>query len=134
VNSVRRHILLHRRLASWLVAMALLMKLLVPVGFMPILSDGVMTVQLCSGVGDPTVQIAVPGLAGHHDDGARQKKADQPCVFSGLAAPTLSAADPILLAIAIAFIIAVGFRAAAPPNPLGRAYLRPPLRGPPATV
>ena len=134
VNALRHRIYRHRRLASWLVAVALLMKLLVPAGFMPTLSDGVITVQLCSGVSDPTVQIALPGLAGHHDDGDYQKKADQPCAFSGLSTPTLAAVDPILLAIAIFFIIATGVRAIAPPALPDHAYLRPPLRGPPATA
>lgn len=46
--------------------------------------------------------IAIPGKTGDHDEGDQHKKAEMPCAFSGLSAPTLAATDPILLAIAIA--------------------------------
>jgi hypothetical protein len=131
VNALRRLVLRRPILAAWLVAMALMMKMLVPAGFMPSATGGFMTVQLCTGMGPQTVTMALPGKAGEHDGQDQHGKVDQPCAFSGLAAPTLAAADAVLLAAAIAFILAAAFMPAAPPMAVRRAFLRPPLRGPP---
>ena len=101
-----------------------------PAGFMPVVSNGVILVQLCSGQGPQTIALELPGTTGEHDHG-EHKKADALCAFAGLSSPTLAAADALLLAIAIAFILATGFRL--PPRiVLWRGiYLRPPAIGPP---
>ena len=122
----------HRWLAFWLVVTALMVKLVVPAGFMPAFANGTMTVQLCTGMGVQTIQMEIPGTAGDSDNHDHQKKADMPCAFAGLSTPTLAAIDPLLLAVAIAFIIATIFRIVSRPVLARRAYLRPPLRGPPA--
>jgi len=121
-------------LASVVIALALAMKLMMPAGFMPTVTSGQIIVSICSGTGPTTMAIAIPGLEhGGQGDHGKQDGAEQPCAFAGLIAP-LAAADLALLAIAILFVIALGFRpmvqwvATAPP------YLRPPLRGPPAAV
>lgn len=134
MTATRAFIFQHRYLAIWLVGAALLMKVLVPAGFMPTVSKGTILVQLCSGMGVQTVAIGIPGL-GDHDDGEDQHKAaDQPCAFSGLTAPGLAGADPVLLALAIAFILAAAFRVE-PRLVLWRGlYLRPPSQGPPVTA
>ncbi|MGE4323325.1 MAG: DUF2946 family protein [Sphingobium sp.] len=134
MNATRAFLLQHRRLALWLVAAALMMKMLVPAGFMPTMSHGTILVQLCSGMGPQTVAIEIPGL-GDHDDGKDQHKAaDQPCFFSGLTTPGLAGADPILLAIAIAFVLAALFRVEQRLVLWRGLYLRPPSQGPPATA
>jgi len=119
----------------WLVALcvgaSLLVKLLVPAGFMPALSNGLLVIQICTGQGAQTVMLDVSQEAGDHQEGDHHKKAEMPCAFSGLSAPALAGAHPILLAIAIAFIIATSFRAAPPLIPWRRVYLRPPSQGPP---
>jgi len=132
VTSLRHHIHGHRRWAAALVALALLMKLLVPAGFMASASNGTIQIELCASSGPRTIVIAIPGL--DHDKKSEAAKGDGPCTFSGHAAPSLGAADPILLAVAIAFIVATVFRTAPVGTPRRRAHLRPPLRGPPATV
>lgn len=130
---VRHHLLRHRWLAVWLVVAALLMKVLVPNGFMPGMANGVIVIQLCTGQGPQTALMAIPGKTGEQD-GDHRTKADMPCAFSGLSAPSLAATDPILLAIAFAFILATAFRAAPAARPRRDSYVRPPSQGPPATA
>ena len=110
------------------------MKLLVPAGFMPTLSGGTIVVTICSGTAPQTMVMTLPGSGeadGSHEDAGTH---DRPCAFSGLVMPALGGADPVLLAIAIAAVIALGLRPAVPPA-IGRpARMRPPLRAPPAAV
>lgn len=107
------------------------MKLLIPAGFMPMVADGRMVVRLCSGTGP--MAMAVSGFGQNKTDhDSNHDKHEQPCAFSGLSAPSLAAADPALLALAILFVLAMGIRALALPATAAPPYLRPPLRGPPA--
>jgi hypothetical protein len=98
--------------------------------------DRFLTVTICSdATGIPKqMQIALPdkpGAGGNHDEAADK---GQPCTFSGLGHAMLGGADPIQLAAALAFILLIGIA------PLPRlpardfAFLRPPLRGPPASL
>lgn len=107
------------------------MKLFVPAGFMPVASPGQIMVLVCTEFGPQHVAIEVPGMPAKPDDGA---KMDQPCAFAGLGLAWLPGADPVLLAGALAFILALGFVAAVMPRLERIAYLRPPLRGPPPTA
>ncbi len=133
MSSIRRHILRHRMVAVWLVALALAMKALVPTGFMPIIaSNGTITVEICGGSQHQTVTMTIPGLAKQQDQPGKQGKTDMPCAFSGLSMQGLAAADPIALALAILFILATGLRETPQPTARQIAFLRPPLRGPPA--
>jgi hypothetical protein len=122
----------HRALAAGLVLAALLMKFLVPGGFMPVASNGTITIALCGGQGPQ--MMAMPGMAGRHGERDSPAKSEMPCGFSGLSAPSLAAADPIILALAIVFIIATVFRVAAASNALRPVFLRPPATGPPAAA
>jgi hypothetical protein len=131
VARLRLHLFTHRRWAAALIALALLAKLVVPAGFMLNAGAGTITVELCSGTGVQKVEMVLPGQPAQHD---QQNTADSPCTFAGLAAPALGGADPIQLAIAIAFIVAVDFLPVPVARPRDAAYLRPPLRGPPATA
>lgn len=133
MTSLRHFFLRHRAFAVWLVAAALVMKVLMPAGFMASASQGAMTIELCSGYGPQTVTVAILGADERHAP-AQHDKSDMPCAFSGLAATSLAAADPIILAIAIAFIIATAFRTAPIHVARAPARLRPPLRGPPLTA
>jgi hypothetical protein len=134
VTCLRRSLFAHRRWAAALLVLALLAKLLVPAGFMPSVAAGGITVELCSGYGVEKVAMALPGLAGHEKQPGQHGKADSPCTFAGLTAPSLAGADPIILAVAIAFIVATVFRAEAVAAMRSAEHLRPPLRGPPATA
>jgi hypothetical protein len=122
-------------LAALLCAATLLLKLLVPTGYMIDSTSGHVSIIVCSGFGPATVMTDMPGMHGdmsNHGKSQKQGKAEMPCAFSGLSAAMLSPVDPIQLAALIAFILALGLIATIPPAPSRPAYLRPPLRGPPA--
>jgi hypothetical protein len=132
-----RRLLAQRQLATLICAAALLLKLLVPTGYMIDDSHGRIAITICSGTGPATTMMDIPGMhAGASDHGKSKDhgKAEMPCAFSGLSAAVLAAIDPILLAGLIAFIISVGFSGSTLPLISRRAYLRPPLRGPPASL
>lgn len=132
LSALVRH---HARLVPVLLALALMVKALVPAGFM--LSpdaERFLTVTICadaSGV-PKQMRIAIPDkddAGGDHDEAADK---GQPCAFSGLGHATLGGADPLLLAAALVFILLIGFapRPALPAR--DTPFLRPPLRGPPS--
>lgn len=140
MTSLRLLVMQNRRLAVWLVLVALCVKMLVPAGFMPTVgANGTMTVSICTGTGPQTVVITMPGMGAHDvagggDGMSDHAKAQMPCAFSGLGLATLAAVDPVMLAIAIAFVLATGF-AAVPLLPhAAPAHLWPPLRGPPVAA
>ena len=126
-----RHYLRDRRhFALAIIMVALLMRLLLPTGFMPEVSAGKITIALCTGHGQATIDIAVPNGNGHHDP-AQTAKHDMPCPFASGSTHGLAGADPTLLAIAIAFVLALSLRPVVVTRLAGAPYLRPPLRGPP---
>jgi Na+/H+-translocating membrane pyrophosphatase len=129
VTALRRLCRSHAGLAVLVVALALMVRVLVPAGFMPTVANGTITVSICTGYGPMQMDMKAPGRAA--DDMGQGHKAQQPCAFFDLAMPGLPGADPILLAVALAFIIAVAFLAT-PALALRRErHAWPPLRGPP---
>jgi hypothetical protein len=63
VFTLRRHLRLHRWAATWLVALALLVRLLVPAGYMPM--AGKAALEICAGqVMDMPALSAMPDMAG----------------------------------------------------------------------
>lgn len=132
-----RHLLAQRHLAGLICAATLLLKLLVPTGYMIDNDHGRITITICSGTAPRTMTMEMPGLHGDMPDHGKSNdhgKAEMPCAFSGLSAAMLGAIDPIQFAALIVFILALGLIAAVPPPPSRPAYLRPPLRGPPASL
>lgn len=130
MNAVRALLFDYRRLALGLVVVALLIKALIPAGYM--LSDRaghILTITICGDASGQslTKQIEVPsqGKSDHAN-------AEATCAWGLLAMAALSGADVLLLAAALAFILALGFMASRPVLPVRRGRLRPPLRGPPA--
>jgi hypothetical protein len=129
-----RFLLARRHLALLICAAALLVKLLVPAGYMVDSGRGSLTLSVCSGVMPRTIVVEVAGLGGGGaagDQSHDQGKAELPCAFSGLSAASLGAIDPIQLAGLIAFVMAVGLTRGMLRPPSDPARLRPPLRGPP---
>ncbi len=127
----------HARLTLVLLALALAMKAVVPAGFM--LSAGgerFLTVTICSDAsGTPKqMQIALPAGKGTGGDHSEAADKGQPCAFSGLGHSAVGGADPLLLAAALAFILLIGLAPLHAPPARELAFLRPPLRGPPASV
>ena len=127
-----RYLLAQRHLAVLLCAATLMLKLLVPTGYMIDSNHGRMTITICSGTGPATIAMEMHGGTADHGKSKDHGKAEMPCAFSGLSAAMTSAIDPIQLIALIAFVLALGLVATVLPAPLRRAYLRPPLRGPPA--
>lgn len=126
----------HQAIAALLIAAALCMKVLVPAGYMIGMGDRILTVEICadSQGGRVTTQIVIPGNGQSHEGQGEHSKSDGTCAFSSLSFASLSAADPTLLAIALIFIMALGFVPINAPRPVQQSHLRPPLRGPPALV
>lgn len=127
----------HRRLTALAVALALAVKLLLPAGFMLDSSaQGSITVAICadaSGDGHArTVSIPLKTDPGQADPGkSSAAKAQGTCPWAGHGMNALGGADLALLALALGFIVAMGFLPAPPLLIARRNHLRPPLRGPP---
>lgn len=136
MHALRSLILTRRQFALALVALALCMKALLPNGYMISDSARTFTIEICSGAtGEKiTKEISIPakGGSGQHDND--HGKGDAQCSWSLHSMAATGGADAPLLALALAFILALGFLPA-PALPLRRVhYLHPPLRGPPATA
>ncbi|NJR78589.1 hypothetical protein [Sphingomonas corticis] len=136
-----RNLVAQRRLATLICAAALLLKLLIPAGFMIDSTNGRLSVIVCLGAAPRPVAMAMPGRHGDrshhaapsgHGQPSDHGKPELPCAFAGLSAATTGPVDPIQLAALIAFVLALGLAAATLPAPAPFARLRPPLRGPPA--
>ena len=134
MQSLRVLIRDHRKLAMLIVALALCMKIVVPSGYM-IGTSGTefLTVEICGDGASPHkfTQITIPvngSSQGHQDD---RGKGDAPCPYSALSMAS-TFADAPLLAIALAFILTLGFAPVYIRSRGQAARLRPPLRGPPA--
>lgn len=130
MTALRRFLFDHRLLAAGIVAFAMFLKALVPAGYMVGGESGSITIEICTGYGPVTTTLAIPGLE-HHQDKSDHPGKEMPCAFSGLTAPSLACADPALLVLAIAFIVAAILRPEILVAPSAPAFLRPPLRGPP---
>lgn len=124
----------HRALALLVVLAALCMKIVVPTGYMIGQNSKVLTIQLChDGLGEViTKQLVIPMKGEPGDSSGKQGKAE--CPFASLSMASMTGADPALLALALAFILALGFAPTRTSHPERVSYLRPPLRGPPALV
>ena len=147
-----RSLLMQRRLAALFVAAALLLKLIVPAGYMIAVDHGRVAMIVCPGMmpAAPATPAsmgggdAMPGMppmaAMHHADDAGHEHApshvgaEMPCAFAGLSAAALGAIDPVQLVALIVFIMTIGLVVGAAVVPVARPYLRPPLRGPPAIL
>ncbi|GGZ10319.1 DUF2946 family protein [Novosphingobium colocasiae] len=132
MSRVRAFFMEHRTLAVLVVMAALCMKIVVPSGLMIGQNAKVLTVQLCTdGIGEAvTAKIAIPMGGEHGDSSGKQGKGE--CPFASLSMASMTGADPALLALALAFILALGFAPVRTAHPRRVSFLRPPLRGPPA--
>lgn len=131
MQALRAFLHRHRLLAAMVVLCALAMKIAVPAGYMLGQHGKVLTVEICADASGAKVtkQIVVPSS---HQGKPVETKTAETCPYAALGFPALGGADLALLALALAFILALGL-APAPSAPLRRIpFLRPPLRGPPA--
>jgi len=122
-------------LAMLIVALVLFARAVVPTGYMIGSSaQTLLTVEICGGVVGATAQIELPGDGASHDPSDGHGKADSPCAFTALGMASLGGAGLPLLAIALAFILALGFAPSAQAPRTVFHRIRPPLRGPPAAI
>ncbi|WP_174286421.1 hypothetical protein [Sphingomonas bacterium] len=121
----------HMPAACLLLTLTLCMKLVVPVGFMPLLSNDRVVLTICDGMVPATEHAAMHDMHGHHHGHDGPTKPDAPCPFAGLSAPVLGGTDPVQLAVALAAILIAGLFAATSARLQTAGHLRPPLRGPP---
>jgi hypothetical protein len=126
VTRLRTFLGQHPRLTATIFAAALLLRVLVPAGFMPSLAGGQLTVSVCTGYGAKQVEIALPG--------SEHGSIASPCAFADLSLPLLAGADPSQLAAALAFVLVLALLLAVALPARRLAHLRPPLRGPPAVA
>ncbi len=139
--SVRALIRDHRTLVMLLLALALAVKALVPQGYMlggmaGMSGQKLMTVQLCyDGMERKTVQIAIPTdgrpSAPGQQDAPGHADADSPCAYSALSMASTAGADAPLLALALLFILALGFAPVRTPALASLTRRLPPACGPP---
>ncbi|PCG14283.1 MAG: hypothetical protein DI530_04910 [Sphingomonas sp.] len=125
-------------------AVALLLKLLVPGGYMIAADHGRLSIVICSGMATTPAAVAMPGMdhvvAMAHatmpetDKSTDHGKPEMPCAFAGLSAQVLGAVDVVLLATALAAVAVMALRATPRIAPRATPYLRPPLRGPPLSA
>lgn len=133
MTSFRAFFLSHVRLAALLVALALCMKALIPAGYMLGGETRTITVQICAdSIGHQITRQIEIGIRDHGSKSHDKAKADAPCAFTALSHGALGGADPIQLALALLFLLTLGFAPVIPNAPKRVHYLRPPLRGPPA--
>lgn len=130
MRGLRDILLRNRGLAMALVALALAVRAMIPAGFMPAsTATSSFTVLVCA---DATGLHAPVTIKVAKEQAPAQAKANEHCAFAGLGMAALGGADPVLLAAALAFLIALGF------GPVALPVLRRPLRvvpppcGPPA--
>jgi hypothetical protein len=144
-----RLLIAQRHFAVAICVVALMLKLIVPTGYMIDASRGQFAIIACPGTvsapvakDNPGMHAAMPvhGMAadhsapGGHDAPGGHAKVELPCAFAGLSAAALGAVDPVLLAAFVAFLLLLGYQPRSFPPPVRRTFLRPPLRGPPALL
>ncbi|PSJ39383.1 hypothetical protein [Allosphingosinicella deserti] len=123
----------HRTLLAFAVGSVLLLRLLVPVGWMPVFEGGQIRLALCAGwaPGPVASPSAHAGHSAHHDESPApshdtgNQGHDAPCTFASASLPWLGidaiALEPVINANAAAGVLALvsapGRGLAAPPPP-----------------
>jgi len=133
MGTLRPYLIAHRWLALALVTLALMLKAAVPGGYMVRQEGAVLTIAICGDASGAhlTQQIVVPQREIPGDASADHVK-HAVCPFSALGLAGAIAADPFLLAEALAHRAAIAWVPRTAPAVTAAPRLRPPLRGPPS--
>lgn len=109
-------------------ALALLVRLLVPAGFMPQVAHEQVAIVACPG-------MAMASEAHHHaHDAPAHGGFERPCAFAAVAAPATLLALVLLLVLPLAAAVRLVLPLQAPPAPRSALRWRPPLRAPPTIL
>lgn len=130
MGRLRAYLRSHFRLAMLLIAAALVIKAVVPTGYMIGSQGKALTILVCGDAsGDHLAkQITISGKS----EGTA--KPAETCPYASLSFASLDAGLPAFVALAIAFLLLLGFAPIRIPALAGLPYIRPPLRGPPALI
>ena len=122
----------HRRLAAIVVAFALLMKALLPAGYMVGQAQGqkALTILVCADASGDHLSRQVSLPASGKKDG--NPPSHDACPFAGHAFAALGGADPIQIALAMLFVLALGFAPVPLPRLARARHVLPSPCGPPA--
>jgi hypothetical protein len=134
VTTLRTMIAAHPRAVPLLIAVALLVRVLVPAGFMPAVSHDRLVLTICTGTGPVQVTTTIPGKTAHEPGQPQhQGNSKHPCPFGGLSIPALAAhvGDPAPAVATLDVERAPNPASVAAAGPL---HLRPHPRGPPPSV
>jgi hypothetical protein len=129
--------LIHARpiFAIFILVMALSVKLAVPSGYMISAGSKTITVGLCTdGMGATQTTIDIPMDPASRDAPTHKAGTDISCAFSVLSMGAIGAADPVLLAGALAFILLLGTIFIQQMFAQKGVRWHPPLRGPPVRI
>lgn len=117
-----------------LVALALAIKAIIPDGFMPSFGGTTISLQICADATGQSIstQITLPAKGSGDGSGGQDAKGQGLCAFAALGHGALPGVDPVLLLAALLFLFVLAFAPLAAATLRRLAFLRPPLRGPPA--
>lgn len=137
--SLRSYLHAYRNLALMLVALALVMKALVPAGYMFAFINETLVAEVCV---DFSSERFLKQTAISHAEAISHDKADEDqnarakggkaCPYATLVMAAVSSAQAVFIVLALLFILALGFAPVATVIIPRSAFLSPPLRGPPA--
>lgn len=124
----------HSKWFGMLFMIALAMKALTPNGYMVSADSQTITIKICNGLGDAeqTIDIQMNTNTNDHDSGSNMNS--EACSSSSVSQSTMMTIDPVQLALALGFIMLAGLVVKAAILFARLPRLRPPLRGPPASV
>lgn len=109
-------------------ALALLVRLLVPAGFMPQVAHGQVAIVGCPG-------MAVATTAHHHGhDAPGHDGFERPCAFAAVATPAALLAIVLLLVLPVVAVVRRLLSLESQPAPRLALRWRPPLRAPPTIL
>ncbi len=109
-------------------ALALLVRLLVPAGFMPQVAHGQVAIVACPGMAMAT------SVHHHTQDAPVHDGFERPCAFAAVAAPATLLAIVLLLVLPLAAMVRQLVPLAAEAAPRLALRWRPPLRAPPTIL
>jgi hypothetical protein len=133
VSALRVFFADRRHFAMIVAAMTLVIKAMIPPGYMIGEQSRALSVIVCADASNTgyVKQITIPVSSKTGGSSDERGKSEGACPYSVMSMVSLGGADAPLLVVALAFIVALGFAPFHFPPPVRTRHDRPPLRGPP---